>query len=532
MHLKWQERTWMQVRTAVLIALAAALVWQALLLASTQINDLDSDHLWGAQYIQEVLFGSVPGGDWHLPPANSLFPDIAVLAPLLWIGTGAVGPAFWVYGVLSFLVLWGLQALIVRRAAPKAAWSLVALGLAWLAYAALSLKFDVIFNAVVPTFHGGILLIGFFLVWLALGAVERGWRWWEAAAFFLAAMLGSLSDNLIAAQFFLPIALAAALTIKWNKRYLLRTFLPLVAMLGVAVGVALLIKEHLLAGVIMAPPVKLTTYAGNHPRGEVWGLFVRDYLTTFPKQQPILAFLFNITPLVAAAAWIVSVWRRKRGDEATRDHARMRRFLWLFILISFVGSLAGPVAVALWHDFGSFRYLYTVWVFPPLCLALVTALGRPRLQTAVLALLAVAVVVTLPLWSDLPLHIKTPYPAEIRCLDDALEARDIRRGFGDYWNTRRVNFLNQSGLRVYPGTSDMGLRSWISSTRPWCDLLKPEPFFVLPRGLDAGRLKSRLGPPRETVRCVNEDIWIYNGDDDPAMGVDLLRPALRFCGKP
>jgi len=503
--------------------LALALIVAGLLTSLPEwLANLDSDALYLVSFFRDLFVEGYPIRYWNLTPAPYFFPDMVLFFPLLGLAPDP-GYAYAAYAFLSFFLLIFLAGLVARSlgADRRAALSHALLAGALMVSLAKGGRYEDIMDSLFePTFHAGVILVGFGLIVVLLAVARRGYSPWSAGLFFLLSFLTILSDKIILAQFIAPLALAGlVLAVMGLTSW--RTALISLGLMAAGGLAALGVTELLnLAGIFYVPQPVENPY-GLETMYDSFSYVVYK----FWRRNELIRFIFIgwLTLTLAALGYGLRQWFKSRRAGARPAEAVGGLLLvgWLG-LFSVGGTLAAPVAAKVWMNVTSLRYLQPAWVVPLFFGFGLLAAGRGRylewLRLAVfIAALGAAAFRIAPDLPELGRSLRLPYPDEIAWLDEVARKYHLHNGYGDYWYARRLTVLSRTGLRVNQILPDAsGLYRCINNSAWYTGLKRRGPvqyprydFFVV-NNLLADRLRLQFGPPTAQLSSNGLALWVYN----------------------
>jgi hypothetical protein len=524
-----------------------------------------SDSLYVPSVCRNLLGGTWSMSGTHMPGAPYLFPDIALMLPCL-----AAAPDLVIAFVLYALAFYGLLALAVSGAARQTglAWpEALSLGAGGVALLLATCVGDEAYNGRTMELafagnHVGGILVGLFLLTLALRWLRGAPGPISAAAFVLAGGLAGFSDKLLLAQFLLPLALTfgalTCLRVVPARRFLM---VALCAAGAAATSLAVKALMQQLGYVLLRAEGDLS----------LWRCPASCVL--FFRQLPeILSGQYLMMALVPACAFlalaVLCLWAHRDRAAAYAAHLGLRDAdggvprpavlaLALFLLLSALGTLGASLGLGAYQGPAQQRYFLPVFYLPFLFSAVLLRLV-PWPKPALVRLVSAAAVggfVLFRLGGLAPAfawgHFRPPYPDLARALDRLARERGIRYGLAEYWLARHESFLTQERVRVKPIT--LAGSPWLHAEAP-CDYLSPDPAdLALPRyqfilchangspapagAVNKDLLLAEYGAPRERQPVGDYEIWLYDSLANPQLDRFLkgvlagkVRRCRRFTG--
>jgi hypothetical protein len=508
------------------VVLAAAmwfLVWVGRHLVDTCLPTLNGDILYLFAMVSE-LKAQVPMRNWILQPAPSFFPDGVIIFVISFF-TRSANTGFFYYLVVScgglaaaayacfYASLGHVRAVLAATAGAAAVF-------------ALSTASPFFQNAFLPGHHGMALVMLLCCIALAHRAL-RAPRPGASVGLFALVALTFGSDRIFAIQGILPLAgcvLLGGLLRIIPLSALLRILIPMG--LGTAVGHQLGRIPALLG--MFAPPTDAVFEVSVERVLGAIGILL-PFFRQFTWLGPMLgAFLVLGIAYVGGAAapqvWPVLQRNRRRLSPTARD-------TWLTVgtlCASLTLNVAGVVFGGYMTDLFRLRYLDTLFVLPPLGLALLAASLRGPKWLGLLPL-AAGMYVSATFVQELPLKAKVDaYPSAIRCLDDVAQRNNVRYGYANYWQARRASLLSRQGLRLAHVTPDFRVHQWIGNLY-WHQQAsqRPQGLMVYMPNVNAASVRAVLGAPTEIAQCEGE-VYVYRepppARPSGAIETKLLRP--------
>ena len=417
------------------------------------MDNIGSDTLYPVSVYRDLALRGLPISQWHVPPASSAVPDLALMLPLLAVLSDP-GYAFALYALLAGAV-WTILVLAIGRFAhgdPGVVSGTVAtLGLFWTA-AAFSTDSEVPVLLWHPAYHGGAALAGLMIAVLVAAWMNKPRGSLLASATAVTLLVGA-SDPLLVPQGVLPAVVAT-----WFVRQHLsgRHFWLAVGSLTTAAAVALLVPE-----VLERADLLVVGNAGwdARPRLRLHSvvMFIKDLPNLAAQLWPFL---------LLGTAWCV--WTRRTWRESPRTvvpDAAGLKFLLVFGVVAVVASAATPVLGGAYLDTGLVRLMLPAWVYPVAQLPLV---WRRAPRAVVVGSWGVAALLYLPAWRMIEAKdFRLPYPPAVQCIEAFVGQRGLSTGIGDYWSAKYVTELSRTGLRVNAYTEDLQPMIWIANPAWW-----------------------------------------------------------------
>jgi hypothetical protein len=198
------------VRASVYFLLPFLIVLGLLTGAKLRLHSMSSDILYLVGLYRDLFVDGYDVSRWNLTPAPYVFPDMALLFPLLLVMPD-IGYAFTLYSILFFAAFLVILVKIASNLAHSFFAAFAYTCSAALLLVALTHQSKLSELLFLPTVHAGAMFSGFMMLAIFLKAIRSGFSFLLATGFFLVAFLGILSDLLIIPQFVAPLAMAAAI---------------------------------------------------------------------------------------------------------------------------------------------------------------------------------------------------------------------------------------------------------------------------------------------------------------------------------
>lgn len=479
------------ISASLLIAVVAGLIIHA----SSLVQLLDSDTLYPAGLYQNLFVDGYRISSEAYNDHPGFFPDCFVYWPLL--AVFGVGPGTALFAAVWFLSLMGLSFALLRRsglAAPLA--SLATLGSSlWVIIIMFHPKPEPlgvrqVFQVMYPHSHGAAILLGLALVLLVQKSANLGKRktlvWVTILA--IPTVLSIVSDKIVAVHTLAPLCLTM---------FLLRKRQSQSAAIWISYCVTTCVVGFFLIDAL--PHFGLGRFDGVYAVSKIapsieWG-FVIDLLK-LGFQYPSIG--------IAWLAWLGLSGMTLLSGSSKSDEALTRYRLFQTYLLSVAVCTLGAVAISkFWTGLLTIRYIFPLLVLPPLGVALAIA-TLPRGKSLFVGLGAVL----LPLavhqivlnghdfrWSS----FRTPYPPDVKCLDQLSIEHGVTRGYAEYWLARRATLFSRNGLQILPVHQRLVPYSMSLNL----DAVKPPDgveFILLPK-LDEDLVRAFFGEPKAVDDC-------------------------------
>jgi hypothetical protein len=484
------------------------------------VDNFHSDDLYTVDICRQAVAGYDLRG-CHLPYTPYVFPDMVLQLPGMALSSD-VGIVFLTYGLLYYGLTVVVLAWIARQCGVP--WREgfchgcggVALLLATHLAGPYFLRGMLLAH---PANHAGIILVGLFLVGLCLQLVRQGPTLAVTAVFLLVGGLGAFSDKLLIVQFLAPLSLALFVLCCLRQLSIRRLLVG-----AVWIGGAFAISEALRwaaarHGFILLPVEDDLKLAGI---GDMLRFLLTKFPTCFAGQYVAVAVMLA-GGLAATAAAVHAALKR-------RPEVLLAALVCLLACLSNIGAVLlvglGPFALAFP------RYTLVLVLLPFLFLSVFVRLLPGRISRVGVALAVVAAVgavaqlgVRAPTFAWR--HLRQPYPALARAVDELARERGLRYGLADYWSARTMSLLSREGVRLKTLAGNGA--PWLHGDNPNSYLLlgpadrslPPYRFIVLARGprpcaISADAVLGLYGEPTER-RIVDAEweIWLYDELDSP-----------------
>jgi len=441
--------------------------------------------------------------DWYRPRASFFFPDYAIFGLAYWLGPSL----FWqvmLYAVFQVLLLVAAVWLLAKAAVGTHAavvTAVVSIALLWLALNA-GQPFVYLLASV---FHYGAFLVSLLVsgLWLLLHDPARQKnRPLLYAAISLLVFAGSLSNSIFIVLCVIPLAATSLVAAVMTREFQLRRQLPFACVL--------------LAGGMGYVLDMLTASGGGGFAGKI---DLARIPLNFQHSLDIFRGAIVAWPPLAvlwlAYAGVVAYSLSRLGDKGSSH--RGVHWLAVFSFISaaccvsvftlvtylwppqtryYTGAMTWPLIVV-----AAFMASYWRRVFMPL------AIGGSAIAALSLAVGTYAMAKDKDLSTDY-------YPAEVACIDDALESVGLRNGIAYYWDARMAQSMSRLDLNIAQYSQKLGAVHWITSKR----YFKPRYDFAILSdyaGADQISVDTLLrlnGKPERVASCGVSSVYLYGKD--------------------
>lgn len=451
--------------------------------------------------IEDLLLNPASFFTWRHSPSPYVFPDLFIAAALVplplspkWMGIGYATVLLTGY-ILATGALIGRATKIDSRDAGF----LFALCLLIVVVATNALGGELT-SWLLPTLFAPFIHTGALLVTLiAMILLERILRVPESAAakalLLLIVLVTSFSDALFVVWFVLP-----ALIVVWLRARTCQTRPPRAFMMALFGAAAIAIAaERVFHGIKAGKPLSLDTIMRAADR--IWN----SALEAVTRPDWVFACLLAVT---ATIMWSGSVSLRRSYQ---RRRMPFSDALAIFLALSVVLGVLAPVLTSYFQEQSHWRYLLFLPLFAVLKMALLLSRLIAPMQISRALVSFAMIAVTAPMLPAAYSAATTPEPRT--GLEQCLDAQGLTTGLGDYWIAKRLMFLSGRRFHIVQLKSDGRLDTY-NYNRDWFfhradDGSAIAPNFIIVRGLDAGHIRKRFGPPGQTVPCAGSEIWLY-----------------------
>lgn len=491
--------------TLLLMALLAALtnfVVAYLSGHSSQTYTFNADQLYLPTLFTDLFSRQGRIADWYLTPAPYFFPDYPLFSLAYWLGNDAysqVGLYSVIQVVATFAALW----LLCRRLSATQGFMLAAtamIGLIWLALMAGE-PFSFI---MVSASHYGIFItsILFVALWLHLqdNPTPRQ-RLLLMVVMALLALLSTLSDNLFIVQLVAPLVASTLLLDLANRdasiKSKARLLIPVVFSVLGAAAYGLVIRND------TRYPTSLGVEKLSANLFDLYGVFATSL------GVPAYGILFMV--YLGVVICLCSNLCRK---PAQRRYPDQLSWLALFSLISLCSASTASALVTSLPVVS--RYFIAAFSWPVIVVVIFAGHFLKQRLFAVTSALALLAVVSMS-WGTYTLvrenGITTHYyPAEVACLDDALERAGATHGISQYWDSKYLQSFSRLKLSMAQHHESLEEMPWITSKkffRDNYDFAIISEFIPLHTKLTAEPLVRINGAPEKIVTCGARELYLY-----------------------
>ncbi len=454
---------------------------------------LNADALYLPALYQDLMVKGGALSQWSLTPAPYFFPDMALFFSLSSLFSSPVSAVFayaaaqlGLFGLASY---YSFRPLIPRQKAP-ALWASASLTL--LLFALASGYVPELITLFLSGYHAGATLCTVIALGLMLQWLQQPWSKSIPLILAGAIILATASDLLIVPQLIAPLIAALAITT------LLRQQPP--RAFAVQLG---LLACSTVAGYLLGNNLVPTRVLSQH--------ILTDTTQLAESSQRLLVLLQLLaeqSPLYFAALLSVPLLATMAAAKAWKNHQPEPLLAALYIL----SVMAASLLTAILFGKTAPRYLIpllTLPVFWWLPTLLAQRSPTPVFFASLIALLSTAGLTGLHGLKQpvIPSHY---YPADIACLDKNSTALGLKTGLADYWQEKRINLFNQTGIRVLQVTPELRLRHWINSSRHF---QRSDINFILSDESQSADYRLQLPPQRvaSTIeQCKNWTIYAFD----------------------
>lgn len=441
---------------------------------------------------------------WYLTPAPYIFPDYLLFLPAYLLGKSAFHQVL-IYALLQLGLMTAAVWLLAKRSGCRAAYWPAVLASAVIAYLAISLGQPYVF-VLMSAFHFSIFL---FAIWLVAqvaatgpgGSLPGGMRLWLACVF---SFLLALSDALVMVQVIVPVAISLLLR-NWARELDLRSALRWSIPLGMSGLAGILAYPFVVAhGTRPASGLNLSTVMPKLEGG--WKLILLEF-----SDSPVLMSGLAVFYGFAAYCLLMQLARRQV------------RVPLPVVTLSSLALVAGLINIAATLALANVDVTPRYFI-PPACWPIVVAalwLGlwmshRPW----VLALPVTVAVGGLGMAAAVGVERygfqQDFYPADVACIDAALDGTGLTNGLTQYWDAKRIGAFSKHDLRLAQYLEKFTEFRWITSERHYREAYD---FAIVTDDVDspahrlnAQALQALAGPAQRTVTCGNRTLLIYGHD--------------------
>lgn len=462
--------------------------------ATTLLDFLfNADALYLPALYQDLVVEGGSLSQWSLTPAPYFFPDMTLFFGLNSLLSNPVTTVF-AYAAAQLALLglaigYSFRSLIPPKHAPQL-WASAALTLLTLSLA--SGYVPELITLFLSSYHGGATLC----TMLTLGLTFQ-WQQQPRSTGIPLTLAGILilataSDLLIVPQLIGPLTIALSLA----------TLLSLQPARMLAIQLSLLISSAL-TGALLGNSLAPTRILNQHLLTDSTQLIENSQrlvalLQVLAEQSPVYFTGLFATPLLAI---IVAI--------RARQHRQPAQLLAALYILS---MLAGSLLLAIVFGKTAPRYLIPLLTLPVFWW-LPTQLARLSPAPATFAILITLLSTACLAWLHglKPLTIPSQYyPADIACVDKNSTALGLKTGLADYWQEKRINLFNQTGIRVLQVTPDLRLRHWINSSRYF---QRNDINFIISDQSQSADYRLQLPPQWATStawHCKNWTIYVFD----------------------
>ena len=503
----------------------------------------NSDYLFAADIYKDVFIDHFPLSGIHFSIAPCLFPDVVLTSFLMILTNNAILSTFF-YGLVQFTLLVGAYLVCAavlgegKQRVPQACIFLAAIGLVLYTARIIQRPNDILFFLFLDESH----LSNFALVvfcdaastWLCFRNIRGRRALTVLGVVIILSILGTISDLMFVPHMLVAFTASVIIMKFLNLTPVLRPWLVVAATWGGALaGVGLVrtfFDSEALASQAGPGVDRFTTALNVYLRGMYTKCLSGDWLH--------MVMLLWLMSAIIFALYLIHrhvVLRTRFGDMPEPSQRILLAIL--FQLASAVGSalsiiLLGVASLSQLKDYlYSMHYQYPLFfgaVFGMALLAGLLLARYPSIAAAPLKWFPASIAIVLPLamlvtspTPKSPLYAYTP--PLVKDLDTLAPRYGLRYGVGGFWQSRWVNILSATGLRLYPITGALDPFPWLGnkywySGYPGSRYANPvynfavlnDPLFKIERNA----LIARFGPPAAEVQASNAAVLIYNRPSD------------------
>ena len=244
----------------------------------------------------------------------------------------------------------------------------------------------------------------------------------------------------------------------------------------------------------------------------------------------IVRLLIVFAPIGLTLGFLLTWIRRRHHSDDSRHPSPAKLFLALFIIMSALTLILGEIVTGQ----SVTRYLFPLFVFPPLVLLLVSADGlearlrglsqrtRGAVAVALAATVLVAIGLTAPATADLA---DRRSPVDTACLDGWLNGRALN-GVGSFWTVRALALYgHQEGRLVQVVPPSLGVHPWMNNL--WLYEGRSFSYALMGGDVTAPELRTQFGTPAEIVSCSGFQIYDYSATAGAAQIDERIRVTLQ-----
>ncbi|MFC2162493.1 hypothetical protein ACFLRF_02335 [Candidatus Altiarchaeota archaeon] len=466
---------------------------------------------------RDVFVSGIGLSGWYLQPGPGFLPDMLLFFPARFVlGDYISAIAFFQLAVLLLLV--GVMTALAKSLSQDDASSFDIALLSGL----VMIVFDNLWGCslfkfmIVPGYHEGSILLGGLLLLSSLRILKGGGVMLDYLSFFTVSLVGAISDPILIPQFMIPV---------------LVSFIVL-SLLGLVRGRIALIISSVTIAVVALHQLSFNLFG-------YYGIFIHKpqsfasvYLSLGYVVTEVYGFLFQSSQeycsiaghILALACLIVSAYRmisfymnsvhdvRAGGDH----HPAATSF---FFDLTVLSSISASIFVGLSSNLSRHRYLQPYYVLPFFYLGIVSIKHYSRLPAGrrdlllVLSALVSAIIIVPNALSLSITDFQTPYPDDVRCLDDFAREHGMRYAFSDYWNAKPSRFLSREGLEVNHWKRDLKPYYWLMNKRWYYgedeQMIRPDNFIIITDRLDKDEIHAVYGRPHAKTYCGESEVYAY-----------------------
>lgn len=224
----------------------------------------------------------------------------------------------------------------------------------------------------------------------------------------------------------------------------------------------------------------------------------------------IILFIYDVIGLMATIYLFVE---NKKNDLNLRSALLFLLLAQIFNVI--LALLSGKLTDA---DASHFRYLETIYFYPPIIMSLLLMHYMTRFRGNIIAAFVIIGVSgalfvnnNQALLQHFNLH--QPYVDEVRCVDQLKNQYPITNGLATYWHVRMIRMLSKTGVMISQVDNDFNLTNRIDNKLYfYADSKQSIPLryqFVVVDDLPKDKILQMAGQPDKKVYCHQLEFWLY-----------------------
>lgn len=492
--------------------------WLLLLLALTSIVYLNqglpnyffnSDLLQFFNFFRDIFLNHANYMEWIFSPAPHFFPDMFLFIPFLFLTKNIyyqILISLWIMIVFTYCSMKFFYRQLFSK--EKAIFfSLTVTSCMFL----LAIKgFSPYLLAMSPATHVSEFIIGIFFVGIQIKIINKEKISFNSNALYvISAFLSFLcgfSDLLFIPQFALPTFLYYIFIFLKKKRYNQWVFFSSFTILPAIFGSY--VEKYLV------PHATLLEYLG-HPS------ITKITFNSFSSQlSELINMLKNINHMIVFyfiifyISIIIFFYSTFKSNFFEKKHAFLISLIFFSVILSFL-SIFPLCGVNYVLD----RYIMPFYFFPFLFFFLpISSIYTHKFVSSISAFLILLIFIFM-LISIFKIYNmpgfelkKNYYPAEIRCIDNALEGQG-RNGIAGYWTARPISMFSKKDLNVYPVLNNLNpfLLSGSLKTKSFYSfvIINMNPQDINFK-IEQSFIENINGLPKKIVICGAKKVLIYS----------------------